>query len=95
MPTGLYTAGGARGCWEGPTGNDCGRVLVARAVGHMRPLVKAQPRWVRMRAKGRGRVEPGMDSLRFRECGRKRVGRKRMQMGAGGWDRARTSGADG
>jgi hypothetical protein len=37
----------------------------------------------------RGRVGPGMDSSRVRECGRTRVGRKRRLMGAAGWDRAR------
>jgi hypothetical protein len=42
-------------------GNDYGRALVACAVGRVRPLVKARPRWAQMRANGRGRVGPGAD----------------------------------
>jgi hypothetical protein len=49
-----------------PAGNDCGRALVTRAVGHVHSLVKARPRWARMRGKRRGWVGPGTDSRRGR-----------------------------
>jgi hypothetical protein len=60
-------------------GNDCGRALVARAVGRVRPLVKARMRWARTRANGRGRVGPGADWWE-----------RARTLGADAWDRART-----
>jgi hypothetical protein len=54
--TGLYTAGGARGCK--------GRQREMTVGAHWSPArspVKAQPRCTQTRAKGRGRVEPGVD----------------------------------
>jgi hypothetical protein len=63
-----------------PAGNDCGRVLVACAVGCVRQLLRTQPRWARTRGKGRGRVGPGADSLCGSGCGRKCFERKHMGM---------------
>jgi hypothetical protein len=70
-------------------GNDCGRALVACAVEHVRPLVRAQLRWVRTCGKGRGWVGPSADSSSSRRCGRERMG-----MGADGWDQARAGDMD-
>jgi hypothetical protein len=67
----VYILLGAHVAARVPAGNDCGHALVAR----MRLLVKARTCWARTRANGRGRVGPGADSSRDRECRRTCVGR--------------------